>query len=90
MRTRSKFSLNDTPLEIIEQAFIPPDITEDMYDSACENDEWMEFLSEFTKPLGLYFIYKHKIELVFILKHNYFSYFPSRVLIIVKIQIFVF
>ncbi|CAI6371506.1 unnamed protein product [Macrosiphum euphorbiae] len=51
MRTRSKFSLNDTPLEIIEQAFIPPDITEDMYDSACENDEWMEFLSEFTKPL---------------------------------------
>lgn len=56
MRTRSKFSLNDTPLEIIEQAFIPPDITEDMYDSACENDEWMEFLSEFTKPLGLYLI----------------------------------
>ncbi|XP_050444366.1 GON-4-like protein [Adelges cooleyi] len=51
MRTRSKFSLSDTPLEIIEQAFIPPDITEDMYDSACENDEWMEFLSEFTKPL---------------------------------------
>ncbi|CAI6353935.1 unnamed protein product [Macrosiphum euphorbiae] len=51
MRTRSKFSLNDTPLEIIEQAFIPPDITEDMYDSACENDEWIEFLSEFTKPL---------------------------------------
>ncbi|XP_015373341.1 PREDICTED: MATH and LRR domain-containing protein PFE0570w-like isoform X2 [Diuraphis noxia] len=51
MRTRSKFPLNDTPLEIIEQAFIPPDITEDMYDSACENDEWMEFLSEFTKPL---------------------------------------
>jgi len=53
MRTRSKFSLNDTPLEIIEQAFIPPDITEDMYDSACENDEWIEFLSEFTKPLGI-------------------------------------
>lgn len=58
MRTRSKFSLNDTPLETIEQAFIPPDITEDMYDSACENDEWMEFLSEFTKPLGLYLILK--------------------------------
>jgi len=56
MRTRSKLSLNDTPLETIEQAFIPPDITEDMYDSACENDEWMEFLSEFTKPLGLLFI----------------------------------
>lgn len=54
MRTRSKFSLNDTPLEIIEQAFIPPDITEDMYDSACENDEWIEFLSEFTKPLGAF------------------------------------
>lgn len=52
MRTRSKFSLNDTPLEIIEQAFIPPDITEDMYDSVCENDEWMEFLSDYKKPLG--------------------------------------
>ncbi|VVC37508.1 Hypothetical protein CINCED_3A013548 [Cinara cedri] len=51
MRTRSKFPLNDTPLETIEQAFIPPDITEDMYDSACENDEWIQFLSEFTKPL---------------------------------------
>ncbi|XP_050528258.1 GON-4-like protein isoform X3 [Daktulosphaira vitifoliae] len=51
MRTRSKFSLSDTPLEIIEQAFIPPDITEDMYDFTCENDEWMQFLSEFTKPL---------------------------------------
>lgn len=54
MRTRSKFPLNDTPLEIIEQAFIPPDITEDMYDPACENDEWIEFLSEFTKPLGVF------------------------------------
>lgn len=54
MRTRSKFSLNDTPLETIEQAFMPPDITEDMYDLNCENDEWREFLSEFTKPLGLF------------------------------------
>lgn len=53
MRTRSKLSLNDTPLEIIEQAFIPPDFTEDMYDPVCHNDEWIQFLSEFTKPLGL-------------------------------------
>lgn len=31
-RTRSKFSLSSTPLEAIEQAFVPPDITTDMYD----------------------------------------------------------
>ncbi|XP_076751273.1 gon-4 like protein muscle wasted [Xylocopa sonorina] len=51
-RTRSKFSLSETPLEQIEQAFIPPDITTDMYDWDCEVDEdWDNFLKEFTRPL---------------------------------------
>lgn len=50
-RTRSKLSLSSTPLEAIEQAFVPPDITREMYDSACDNDDWINFLKEFTQPL---------------------------------------
>lgn len=44
-RTRSKLCLNETPLEQIEQAFIPPDITSDMYDWEPE-DEYLGFLKE--------------------------------------------
>ncbi|XP_044735676.1 uncharacterized protein LOC123297912 [Chrysoperla carnea] len=51
LRTRSKLSLSDTPLECIEQAFIPPDITTDMYDIECDDDDWRNFLKEFTLPL---------------------------------------
>lgn len=44
--------MSETPLEQIEQAFIPPDITTDMYDWDCEVDEdWDNFLKEFTQPL---------------------------------------
>ena len=43
-RTRSKLHLNDTPLEHLELAFIPPDISTDMYDSDCDNEEWRKFL----------------------------------------------
>lgn len=50
-RTRSKLSLSSTPLEVIEEAFIPPDITTDMYDMDCDNDDWMDFLKQFTRPL---------------------------------------
>ncbi|KZC04254.1 GON-4-like protein [Dufourea novaeangliae] len=51
-RTRSKLCLSETPLEQIEQAFLPPDITTDMYDWDCELDEdWDNFLKEFTQPL---------------------------------------
>ncbi|XP_043256320.1 GON-4-like protein [Colletes gigas] len=51
-RTRSKLCLSETPLEQIEQAFVPPDITTDMYDWDCEVDEdWDNFLKEFTRPL---------------------------------------
>lgn len=51
LRTRSKLSLSHTPLEVIEEAFIPPDITTDMYDMDCDDDVWTEFLKTFTKPL---------------------------------------
>ncbi|XP_063225929.1 GON-4-like protein isoform X2 [Bacillus rossius redtenbacheri] len=50
-RTRSKLCLSDTPLETIEQAFIPPDITTDMYDSECDDEDWKNFLKDFMKPL---------------------------------------
>ncbi|EZA48975.1 GON-4-like protein [Ooceraea biroi] len=52
-RTRSKFSLSETSLEEIEQAFIPPDITADMtedWDFELDED-WDNFLKEFTRPL---------------------------------------
>lgn len=50
-RTRSKLCLTSTSLEQIEEAFIPPDITTDMYDMDCDNDDWMDFLKKFTRPL---------------------------------------
>lgn len=50
-RTRSKLCLSETPLEVIEEAFIPPDITTDMYDMECDNDDWKDFLKKFTRPL---------------------------------------
>lgn len=43
-RTRSKLPLNDTLLEHLELAFVPPDISTDMYDSDCDNEEWRTFL----------------------------------------------
>lgn len=43
-RTRSKLPLNDTPLEHLEMAFVPPDISTDMYESDCDEEEWRKFL----------------------------------------------
>ncbi|XP_067144563.1 uncharacterized protein mute isoform X2 [Centruroides vittatus] len=51
LRTRSKLPLNDTPLEDIEASFVAPDITIDMYDSECDDEEWKDFLNTFSKPL---------------------------------------
>lgn len=51
LRTRSKLSLSDTPLEVIEESLIPPDITTDMYDLECDDEDWKDFLKEFTRPL---------------------------------------
>lgn len=52
-RTRSKVCLMETPIEHLESTFIPPDITTDMYDFDPDLDnEWLEFLSDFTKPMS--------------------------------------
>ncbi|XP_028155473.1 uncharacterized protein LOC114349332 isoform X2 [Diabrotica virgifera virgifera] len=50
-RTRSKLSLSSTPLEVIEEAFIPPDIPPDLYEMHCDNEDWRDFLKTFTRPL---------------------------------------
>uniref|UniRef100_A0A182T197 Uncharacterized protein n=1 Tax=Anopheles maculatus TaxID=74869 RepID=A0A182T197_9DIPT len=52
LRTRSKLCLTTTAIETIESTFIPPDITNDMYEYDGEMDQaWKDFLEEFTKPL---------------------------------------
>lgn len=38
--------LSETPLGAIEQAFVPPDITTDMYNTHCDNQDWLNFLKE--------------------------------------------
>lgn len=52
-RTRSKLSLIETPVEQLEQAFVPPDITTDMFDWDREpGDVYIDFLKElYTQPL---------------------------------------
>uniref|UniRef100_A0A182NSG0 Myb-like domain-containing protein n=1 Tax=Anopheles dirus TaxID=7168 RepID=A0A182NSG0_9DIPT len=52
LRTRSKLCLTTTAIETLESTFIPPDITNDMYEYDGEMDQaWKDFLEEFTKPL---------------------------------------
>ncbi|KAL1513123.1 hypothetical protein ABEB36_002583 [Hypothenemus hampei] len=52
LRTRSKINLSSTPLEVIEKNFVPPDVTNDMYDLECDDDDdWKQFLQGFMKPL---------------------------------------
>ncbi|GIX68732.1 hypothetical protein CDAR_199522 [Caerostris darwini] len=53
LRTRSKLCLNDTPLEDIEASFIAPDITIDMYDTNCDDEEWQDFLRELYSQVSL-------------------------------------
>lgn len=38
-------------MEDMEKAFIPPDIDLDMYDCVIDDQDWKEFLTEFTKPI---------------------------------------
>uniref|UniRef100_A0A182M2J7 Myb-like domain-containing protein n=1 Tax=Anopheles culicifacies TaxID=139723 RepID=A0A182M2J7_9DIPT len=52
LRTRSKLCLSTTAIETLESTFVPPDITNDMYEYDGEMDQaWKDFLEEFTKPL---------------------------------------
>ena len=53
-RTRSKLPLKETPLECLEMAFKPPDVTDDMYESEVLDDDWKTFLIDFIHPLRMY------------------------------------
>ena len=46
--TRSRVNITDKAIEELEQLFVPPDITPDMYDvpDENENEEYVEFLKE--------------------------------------------
>eukprot|EP00092_Neocalanus_flemingeri_P021197 GFUD01022971.1.p1 GENE.GFUD01022971.1~~GFUD01022971.1.p1 ORF type:complete len:1221 (-),score=398.09 GFUD01022971.1:72-3734(-) len=44
--TRSRNPMTDTAIEEIEQMFVPFDITPDMYEVTCDNDDYTEFLKE--------------------------------------------
>ncbi|XP_066943848.1 GON-4-like protein [Macrobrachium rosenbergii] len=50
-RTRSKLPLTETPLECLEMAFKPPDVTNDMYETEVLDDDWKTFLIDFIHPL---------------------------------------
>lgn len=52
-RTRSKLPLTTTSLYDIEEAFVAPDITPDMYDTNCDNTEWQDFLKCLHKSGGM-------------------------------------
>ncbi|XP_053966533.1 uncharacterized protein LOC128868456 [Anastrepha ludens] len=58
-RTRSKLCLEQKAIEDIESEFVPPDVEQiDLKDlDMTGNDEdWMQFLNDFTKPLNSSFI----------------------------------
>lgn len=48
-RTRSKLPLHDMSLMELEASFVAPDITEDMYDTECNDEDWQDFLKSLTK-----------------------------------------
>ncbi|KAH9524682.1 hypothetical protein Btru_027522 [Bulinus truncatus] len=50
LRTRSKLPLTSTSITDIENAFVAPDITPDMYDNTYEDADWAQFLSSLCKP----------------------------------------
>lgn len=52
-RTRSKLPLTETRLEDIEQTFNPPDITLDMYDCDIDNEDYLNFLREYSTSYGI-------------------------------------
>ena len=60
-RTRSKISLSDTPLDQLEMAFKPPDISEDMYETECDNTDWKKFLIDYVNPTGNFISFFYKI-----------------------------
>ncbi|XP_033750128.1 GON-4-like protein, partial [Pecten maximus] len=50
LRTRSKLSLTETTITELESTFVAPDITADMYDTQCDDNDWQTFLTSLVKP----------------------------------------
>lgn len=50
LRTRSKLSLTETTITELESTFVAPDITADMYDTQCDDNDWQTFLASLVKP----------------------------------------
>ena len=55
-RTRSKLPLTTTSLYDIEEAFVAPDITADMYDTMCDDSDWQDFLMSLHKSGGSHWL----------------------------------
>lgn len=54
-RTRSKFCLQQTTIEDLQSEFVPPDLDQSdvpEYDMTANDAEWMQFLTDFSKPLS--------------------------------------
>ncbi|XP_064535814.1 uncharacterized protein mute [Drosophila montana] len=58
-RTRSKFCLQQTTIEDLQSEFVPPDVEQSdvpEYDMTANDAEWMQFLTDFSKPLNNSFL----------------------------------
>uniref|UniRef100_A0A034WK91 GON-4-like protein n=2 Tax=Bactrocera dorsalis TaxID=27457 RepID=A0A034WK91_BACDO len=58
-RTRSKLCLEQTAIEDIESEFVPPDVEQiDLqdFDMTANDEDWMQFLNDFSKPLSTSFV----------------------------------
>lgn len=53
-RTRSKLCLEQTTIEDLQSEFVPPDVEEPLepIDLQPIDEDWMQFLNDFTKPLS--------------------------------------
>lgn len=73
-RTRSKLCLEQTTIEDLQSEFVPPDVEEpsEVTDLQPIDEDWMQFLNDFTKPLSkltfnvffIYFLHYYKIILI--------------------------
>ncbi|XP_030383258.1 uncharacterized protein LOC115630741 [Scaptodrosophila lebanonensis] len=58
-RTRSKLCLEQTTIEDLQSEFVPPDVElcdVPEYDMTANDEEWMQFLNDFSKPLNNSFL----------------------------------
>ena len=78
-RTRSKLPLTETPLECLEMAFRPPDVTTDMYETEVDNEEWKEFLIDFIHPLSMILPIICSLWFIFFPGYSYVSSILSQI-----------